>query len=172
ATAMRAERRAAGCQTVFPGAVHVSGEAVEWDEDGEGARGDGATLRRAVAELAVAALVARHWPTTGARHTAALALAGLLVRGGVAEDVAVRIVLGAAFAAGDDEARDRKRDVVSTIAAVAAGEPVTGGPALAEVLRGDGAKVVALLRKWLGLHTADSGDAPHLTDTGNAARFV
>ena len=170
--AMLVELRADGCQTVFPGSVHESGEPVEWDEDGECARGDGATLRRAVAALAVAALIARHWPAAGARHTAALALAGVLVRGGVDESIAVRIVQGAALAAGDDEARARKGDVLSTVAAVAAGEPVIGGPSLAEVLRGDGVKVVVLLRKWLGLRTADSGDAPHLTDTGNAVRFV
>lgn len=29
------EYRSTGCQTVFPGSVHPSGEVIEWDEDGE-----------------------------------------------------------------------------------------------------------------------------------------
>lgn len=90
---MLVELRSTGAQTVFPGSVHECGEPVEWDEDGEQARGEGATLRRAVAELAATCLLARHWPATGRRHEAALAAAGLLVRGGLDEARAVRLVL-------------------------------------------------------------------------------
>lgn len=167
--AMLAELRSTGGQTVFPGSVHPSGEPIEWDEDGEVARGPGAALRQAVAQLAAACLLARHWPATGSRHQAALAAAGLLARGGLDEAHCVLIVQAAAEAAGDEEARDRRRDVTGTVAKIAAGEPVTGGPTLAELLRGDGVKVVALLRRWLGLH---GGDEHHLTDVGNAGRFI
>jgi putative DNA primase/helicase len=169
-TSMLVELRSTGGQTVFPGSVHESGEPVTWDEDGELARGDGATLRRAVAELAVACLLARHWPAKGRRHEAALAAAGLLVRGGLDEAHVVQLVHHAALAAGDDEAGARKRDVLTTAAKLAAGEPITGGPTLAETLRGDGAKVVAALRRWLGLRGELSADP--LTDVGNAGRFV
>ncbi|HXH20482.1 MAG TPA: phage/plasmid primase, P4 family [Dehalococcoidia bacterium] len=165
---MLVELRASG-QTVFPGSVHESGEVIEWDEDGELARGDGATLRRAVAALAAACVLARHWPAPGSRHAAALAAAGLLVRGGLDEALAVQIVHQAALAAGDDEAAERKRDVLTTAAKVAAGEAVTGGPTLAETLRGDGRRVVEALKRWLGLQNA--ADEP-LTDVTNAARFV
>lgn len=164
--AMLVELRSTGGQTVFPGSVHPSGEPIEWDEDGEVARGPGATLREAVARLAAACLLARHWPDTGSRHGAALAAAGLLARGGLDEAAAVAIVTAAAGHAGED---DHKRDVLDTVAKIASGAAVTGGPTLAELLRGDGAKVVALLRRWLGLRGADG---EHLTDTGNAARFV
>jgi putative DNA primase/helicase len=164
------ELRSTGAQTVSPGSVHPSGEAITWDEDGEQAHGDGATLRRAVAELAVACLLARHWPAQGRRHDAALAAAGLLVRGGVDEARSVQIVYQAAMAAGDDEASDRRRDVVTTVAKIAEGEPVTGAPTLAETLRGDGVKVVAAIRRWLGLQGAVSAEP--LTDVTNAARFV
>lgn len=166
---MLVELRSTGGQTVFPGSVHPSGEPIEWDEDGEVARGPGTTLRQAVAQLAAAGLLARHWPATGSRHDAALAAAGLLARGGVDEAVVVRIVTAAASVAGED---DHKRDVLDTVAKIAAGEAVTGGPTLAELLRGDGAKVVARLRTWLGLRGTDGAAEHHLTDTGNAARFV
>lgn len=168
---MLVELRSTGGQTVFPGSTHECGEPITFAEDGELARGPGETLRRDVAHLAAASLLARHWPNAGARHHAALAAAGLLARGGVDELRCVLIVQGAAEAAGDDEAAKRRRDVVSTVARVIAGEPVTGGPSLAELLRGDGDKVVATLRRWLGLRGGDA-EAPHLTDAGNAQRFA
>ncbi len=180
---MLVELRATGAQTVFPGSVHEGGEPIEWDEDGAQARGDGTTLRRAVAELAATCLLARHWPAPGQRHHAALAAAGLLVRGGFDEARAVLIVYHAALAAGDDEARARRQDVLTTIARITAGEPTTGGPTLASILRGDGTKVVATLRKWLGLSIpTPTPPAPErdaevpldepLTDITNADRFV
>ena len=100
---------------MFPGSVHEVGEPIEWDEDGEQARGNGQTLRRAVAELAATCLLAKHWPAEGQRHQAALSpAAGLLVRGGCDEARAVLIVYHAALAAGDEEARDRRQDVLTT----------------------------------------------------------
>lgn len=167
APACLVELRADGQQTIFPGSVHTSGELVEWDEDGERARGDGATLRRAVAELASACVLARHWPAEGARHETALAAAGLLAHGGADVAPAVRIIAAAAKYAGADEHR---ADIIDTFDKYQRGEPVTGGPRLADALRGDGAKVVTLLRKWLGLASAESDE--HLTDVTNAAHFV
>lgn len=111
--AMLVELRSTGAQTILPGSVNPSGEAVEWDEDGEVAHVPGVTLRAAVAQLAAACLVARHWPATGARHDASLATAGLLARGGLDEARCVLLVQAAAEAAGDEEARDRRRDVTS-----------------------------------------------------------
>lgn len=169
--AMLVELRSTGAQTVFPPSTHPTGEVIAWDEDGEPARVDGAALRQAVAELAVACLLARHWPAQGARHDAALAVAGFLVRGGLDEGRAAVIVQGAARAAGDEEWRDRRSDVLSTVTRLSAGEPVVGGPTLAQLLAGDGAKVVATIRRWLRLHRADD-DRPTLTDAGNAARFA
>jgi Bifunctional DNA primase/polymerase, N-terminal len=143
-TAMLVELRSSGTQTVFPGSVHESGEPITWDDDGEVVRKSGADLRQAVGRLAGACLLARHWPSTGARHDTSLAVAGLLARGGLDEVQCIRIVEAAAIGAGDEQAKERRRDVMSTVARIAAGEPVTGGPTLAELLRGDGAKVVTL----------------------------
>ena len=65
---------------MFPPSIHPSGESVEWVEDGEPAKVDGKDLKRAVAELAVATLMARHWPAKGKRNDATLTLAGVLAR--------------------------------------------------------------------------------------------
>lgn len=96
---MLVEIRSTGRQTVFPRSTHPLGELVEWVEDGEPARVDAAELRLMVVHLAGAALLAHHWPGRGARHDAALAAAGLLVRLGVEEARVVEIVAGAARAA-------------------------------------------------------------------------
>jgi hypothetical protein len=45
-----------GATTVFPPSLHVTGESVEWENDGEPARVGGADHKRAVAQLAVAVL--------------------------------------------------------------------------------------------------------------------
>jgi putative DNA primase/helicase len=152
--AMLVEIRSTGV-TVFPGSTHPSGEAVEFTEDGLPARVEPAALRQAVAQLAGAATLARHWPASGGRHEAALAAAGFLLRARVPDERVVAIVSGAARVAGDPEWRDRTRAALDTVAALHAGEPVTGGPRLTEVLAGDGAKVVAQLRKWLGAEASD-----------------
>jgi hypothetical protein len=61
-----------GSQSVFPGSTHESGEAIEWDRDGELKSVDDDELLRQVRRLAVAVLLARHWPAEGGRHEAAL----------------------------------------------------------------------------------------------------
>jgi hypothetical protein len=170
AAAMLVELRATGAQTVFPASVHPSGEPVEWVEDGEPGRLTGAELRAHVARLAVAALLARHWPRVGARHHAALAAAGLLLRCGLDRTVAVELVRSAAQVAGDEEWSDRGAAVLSTASALARGDAATGGPRLGECLRGDGARIVARIRQWLGATGPD--EAPTATDAGNAIRFA
>ena len=53
---------------------------------------------------------------------------------------------------------------------LARGDAVTGGPRLGACLRGDGARVVARIRQWLGATEPD--EAPTSTDAGNAIRFA
>lgn len=78
----------------------------------------------------------------------------------------------AARAAGDPEWGDRRRAVRDTAAALAAGEPVTGGPTLADFIP-DAEKVLGKLREWLELRVPTAAaDAEHLTDLGNARRFA
>ncbi len=57
--AMLLELRSTGCQTVFPGSVHPSGEAIDFDGDGEiPTLAEGDFLR--ILELAAATLLVRH----------------------------------------------------------------------------------------------------------------
>lgn len=150
------ELRATGCQTIVPPSLHdETGELIEWESDNEPARMTAAELRAAVALVAGCALVAWRWPE-GARHDAALALAGLLLRGGMPQHDAERFVEGVARVAHDHEWRDRVRAVHDTAAELAAGAAATGGPRLAELLA-DGPAVVGKLREWLALDAdADS----------------
>jgi hypothetical protein len=56
---MLVELRSTGGPTVFPGATHVSGEAIEWHEDGDPAPVDPAALAGAVRRLGAACLLRR-----------------------------------------------------------------------------------------------------------------
>jgi P4 family phage/plasmid primase-like protien len=171
------ELRSTGCQTIFPGSTHPSGETIEWEVDGDPVKVDGRALQSAVAELASAALLARHWPGPGTRHDAALALAGLLAREGIGEANAQRLIRAIAKAARDDEADDRVRAFESTFRGTAEGRPVTGGPTLASLLVGEGEKVVKQVRRWLELsgdvaRDGHDADTVGLSDLEIADRFV
>jgi hypothetical protein len=163
------ELRSTGGQTVAPPSVHPSGEAIEWEANGDPAHVAIADLQRAVRRTAAAAMLARRWPE-GARHDVALALAGLLLRGGMSHADAERFVEVVARVAGDAEWQDRVRAVRDTADTIAAADPATGGPRLAELIA-DGPKVVALLREWLGLGAAaeGGGDDPVPLDLWGAA---
>ena len=50
---MIVEFRSTGCQTVFPGSVHESGEPIEWASDGDPAEVDPDELLASIAELAL-----------------------------------------------------------------------------------------------------------------------
>jgi hypothetical protein len=58
-----------GSQSVFPGSVHESGELVEWAVDGVAVTVDGDKLLQRVKRIAVATLLARHWPCRAAATT-------------------------------------------------------------------------------------------------------
>lgn len=153
------ELRQDGHQTVLPPSTHESGEAITWDEEGEPARVDGALLTAAVAKVAAAALLARHW-RKGVRNDLALALAGGLLAAGWAIEDVERFILAVADAAHDEEASARASldPTITTTAAkttaerIEKGENVTGWPRLAELLTS--AKVVSAVRKWLGIVAA------------------
>jgi hypothetical protein len=76
-----------GAQTVFPGSIHQSGEAIEWcGEFGETTHTDSDELIMHGGQLACAALLLRHWPAKGSRHECALNVGGLLARAGWERD--------------------------------------------------------------------------------------
>ena len=160
-TAMLIELRSTGCQTIAPPSIHPSGEVVRWEHTGEPGVVAGPVLLRAVAKVAAVALLARHWPAVGERDEAAKDLAGLLLRGGWAEEEVDEFIRLVARIAGDEEwhRRDKAR---GTARKLAEGGPVTGGTALARRLTGnagDGERVVAQVRAWLGLSGLGSAQA-------------
>lgn len=144
------ELRSTGAQTIVPPSTHPSGEVIRWHTDGSPTKIRGDELRTAVARLAACALLAKCWPAKGARHEAGLAAGGILLRGGLSEELAVTIVETSARVAGDEEWRSRGNNVRDTARKLAAGKAVTGGPMLARLLD-NGDEVVARLRDWLGL---------------------
>lgn len=155
--AMLCELRGEGGQTVIPPSRHPSGQALFW-EGGEplspetAERWEPEELSAHAARVAACALLARYWPR-GARHQAALALAGGLLRAGLSEEDARALVAAVARAAGDDEEADRRRAVADTARALDAGEEVTGWPRLRELLGEPGEAVVRSVTGWLGIES-------------------
>lgn len=142
------ELRSSRQQTMVPPSVHPSGERLYWEETGEPGHVDGRVLEAAVGKLAAATLLVRHYPERGHRHEAAMALAGMLLRGGWSEEDIRHFVEAVAEAAEDEQASERVRDVESTIKRLAQGGTATGAPMLASIAGDD---VVGRIRKCLNL---------------------
>lgn len=145
---MLIELRSDGSQTVWPPSTHApSGERVAFEAKGEPSVVDASALLACVEQTAACALLAQRWPKeVGSRHAVANAAAGYLLLGGVPEDIARKLVRLAAWAAGDEEYRDRGRDVGATAKALASGKTVTSGATLANLV---GHEVVSRLGAWL-----------------------
>lgn len=160
--AMLVELRSTGCQTVWPGSTHPSGEAIRWDDPGEPAEVTSGELSRQVARLAAAALLARVWPNL-ARHDTTLPLAGALLRAGWPVAEVAHFVGAVARCAGDSEVHDRVAVVRDTARRLDAGESVTGIPRLREVID---ERVVSTLAQWLALGAASQDhEQPSPADT-------
>ena len=73
---LRGDKRdgTSGYQTVFPPSIHLSGEAIEWEKDGEPAQVDYADLKRAVTLLAICCLIRRYCPSVAGDAEAEIAL--------------------------------------------------------------------------------------------------
>ena len=159
------ELRSTGCQTVFPGSVHPSGELIDWDTDNGPSEVEGKRLGRLVGLTAAAALIARHWPAES-RHDAALALAGALKRTGWGIEQASLFVKAVVKGAGDEEAADRERACVDTYST---STPTTGWPRLKELLGGD---VIGRVSEWLGVtRHLDREQAPVEAYEGSGAHL-
>jgi hypothetical protein len=151
-----------GAQTVFPGSTHVCGEPIAW-EDAERVPliVPAAVLLKAVSRTAVAALLARHMPTSGARHDAFLTIGGLLARGGFAEPL-IWVFADAIIAAGGFD-RDHANTARDAARAYAAGKKTYGIPQLIEHF---GKPVTDKVIEWLqppgaGNHAGDSEAPAH-----------
>ncbi len=151
------ELRSTGGQTAVPPS-QVAGDRYLWHATGSPARVPAVALQRRVAMVAVAALIARHWPVAGGRHAAALGWAGLLVSGGLAGEQAARLLRTAAAAGGDTEVEDRARAARTTAARLAEGKRVRGAAALAQT--GIDPRLPAAAARWLGLHAPATTPEP------------
>ncbi len=147
---MLVELRSTGQQTVAPGSVHPSGEAIDWSEGAslEPARVSAEDLAKGVRKLAAAALLLRQYPAEGGRHQLGLGLAGALIASEWSATDARTFILAVAKAAGDDEAHDRALAVDTTLRRIAAQEPIVGVGGLRDQLPAD---VLARVIDWLGL---------------------
>jgi hypothetical protein len=148
--AMLVELRSTGGQTIFPGSVHESGEEISWDSNSNLARVEAKELESAVARLAAATLLARHWPPEGSRQDAALALAGGLIRAEYSDSETAHFIEAICIAAGDEETRSRIETARYTLRKLATGAQTTGWPTLAKIIN---PRVVDKVREWLGLHS-------------------
>jgi hypothetical protein len=163
---MIAELRSTGCQTVFPPSSH-SGEQVNWFSVGEPAKVGGDYLLSRLAMLAAACSLARHWPATGSRQEAALALAGALLRDGY-DAVQVRnFIRAVARATGDEETEKRANTAEYTQRKLASGQKTTGWPRL-EVLLGAGP--VRHTRKLLSTNKRGSQAKPSSGNPKSSAK--
>lgn len=150
------ELRSDGQQTLVPPSVHPTGEIYEFSSSDKPTQVPGTNLHRAVTQIAAASLIAQHWPEQGRRNDAANALAGMLLRSGWSEEDVSKFVLAVTIAAGDEESKQRVRDVVSTARRLATGCTATGTPTLAQII---GNEVLQRVRQWLALgDTAASHD--------------
>ncbi|MGX9979614.1 AAA family ATPase [Methylobacterium fujisawaense] len=138
---------AKGAQTVFPGSVHVDGERIAWDRDGEPREIPGSHLQARVAALAAAAVFIRYWPPQGSRHEAAKALGGFLSRADWTVDDITCFVETVVDAAGDDEREDRIRAAEDAALAHKTGGRAYGIPKLDELF---GKGVGVTVAGWLG----------------------
>jgi predicted P-loop ATPase len=135
-----------GSQSVFPGSTHESGETVEWDQDGALAATDDDMLLRQARRLAVAVILARHWPAEGGRHAAALTIGGFLARASFDEAEAALMLEAIATAAGDDQATNRMQAARDAVKQYGSGGETRGLPKLAETF---GEKVANKAAQWL-----------------------
>lgn len=158
------EIRSSGCQTVFPGSLHPSGEIVVWYEDGAVAELQPQALLSAVRRLGAASLLARHWPAEGGRHDAQLTLSALLVRSGWPVEETARFVAAVSSAAGGDPELQKRRAAAQDAAErLTAGRLLRGLPALRELM---GEAVAARVAEWLCL-SPDAAIQPAAPNDGS-----
>lgn len=152
------EIRAGNGQTVMPPSTH-SGEVLAWEMDRAPMTLSVDALEKAVATVAIAALLARYWPRgKGSRHGITLATAGFLGRYIDDAMTVEQIIRVAATQAGDEEIELRMTAVRDTLEKLATdGAKVTGGPRFREEFP-HGEKISSRILDWLGQEGADLVD--------------
>lgn len=147
-SAMIAEVRATGGQTVFPPSVFADGDRVVWHRGGTVPTVARADLERVVTLVCFLCVVAGAWPKS-VRNESALHLTAILARLDwlTDEDVDFLVQL-VAECAGDEEHAKRGGRAAETREKLKAGEHLTGLPKLCEHL-GFGPALEKQLREWV-----------------------
>jgi hypothetical protein len=154
-----------GFQTVVPPSTHPSGEQIRFEQgrNGHPANVDAPVLQVAVARVAAAALLARHWPGEKAgRNQAFIALAGALARGGwtVEQAITVHRALYLILWGANANLGACRAEVVATFEKHASGFQTTGKHTLEDFVD---KRVVGTALAWLGITSAEDF-ATHLQD--------
>jgi hypothetical protein len=152
-----------GFQTVVPPSRHKdTGEPIRFEPGcGPSPSGvDAEQLQKAVAHLAAAALLAKHWPGRGeGRNVAMMALAGGLLRSGATLEGTKEFCRAVYHSLSDPDPSAMNRsdtEVVCTSKNLESGEgEVTGWTRLSELV---GADVVKLVLDWLGIAKSSKTD--------------
>jgi hypothetical protein len=155
-----------GLQTVVPPSIHPSGEQIrfEYGYDREPANVEAPVLQAAVARVAAASILARHWPKEkGGRNQAFIALAGALARGGWALDQAVSFhrAIYCALWGHHADLEAARAEVVATYEKHGAGFQTTGRRSLTEQVD---KRALGAAFTWLGIQTpAEQPPTPRVT---------
>lgn len=157
-----------GLQTVFPGSTHESGEAINWQSDGEPLQIDSQTLRRACALLASACLISTFW-RNGMRNELNLALSGALLRNGFDLAATKQFIRAVGAAANDEEISDRLKAIDATAQKLESGENVYGFPKLAEITD---RKLVETICKWLLIGNKQESEAQRNNQNETPGEFI
>ena len=145
---------AKAAQTVFPGSVHPSGEAIEWAASGAPTPTEVpfAQLKTAVTEIAIGVLLMRGW-VPGGRHEGALRVGALLrARAGWSADDIRSFVQVVAIEANDDDPSDRSHTAAEAAENFAHGGRTYGLPAFKHHFGDDVGNAVA---RWLEYREPD-----------------
>jgi P4 family phage/plasmid primase-like protien len=151
------EIRAAG-QTVFPGSTHKdTGEPILWGDNRPIRQITFQELRLCCAYIATGAVLARAWPRTeGHRHFCSMALAGFLLRAGMADELAQQFI-DAVNTIAENHKEVPTNAVKDTRAALDGKKKVTGLKRLSELLGANAA--ITNIPEWLDCHGQQQGEA-------------
>lgn len=160
-----------GLQTVVPPSVHPEGEEVRFESgcDASPANIDADKLEQAVARVAAAALLARHWPAEkSGRNPAFLALAGCAARAGWSLDQAQTFIRAIYRALWGPEAKfaQASAEAKATFDKHARGAKTTAGTTLRTLLP---PQVVAAALGWLGWTAPEPSPRPATVDVDQLA---
>jgi hypothetical protein len=148
------EVRSTGQQTVLPPSTHTSGEVLAWETERVPNTVDPTALRESARLVAVAALLARHWPANGPltnQHETAGLVAGLLCSLKLDAAAVEQVIKVAATIAGDENVADRAKYAADTVKKFEGGAKVRGGPELTKEL---GEEVIKKIRSWFSSATS------------------